>query len=711
MAKMAQEEEGGLFFLKTQRGRPSAVFQGHRYVHHRITKAGVQYRCWRKNPPHACRALMTVSGRSIIIPPTLHNHDSDWGHIKSLEAISKILKEAEAAPNVIPSVIIRNEISKLDEEALVCLPKRLALKRRVERVQAKDRPALPTSFDDIQTLPEKYRTMEGKRWLLKDTGGRDRQLIFASDEGLRSLSRSSYWLSDGTYKARPRIAYQLYVVHARVVNGERTHVIPAVFSMMKTKSEAAYTTLFQTIRDSLPFGNGPLFFSTDFELGAMNAARNVFPSVSLAGCLFHLSQSFFRVLQKEGLQKYYSSRDSQIRLDFHMLIGLAFVPTEDVPDTFDALADVVDKGLEPVVSFIHQYYVHGQQVGKRSVPPRFPPSTWNCYERVLGGLPRTTNSCEGWHSKLAKIVRRWHPSLFQFLEELMLEEGDARSQRLRMEVGDSPPRKANEYAKLDKRVYRVVETYAEYKKEKSVLRYLKAVGLAFSGSLFVNDDVENEEVDGSESPIPLKRRKTSPPQTPPSNNSNRSPPPVPQSPEGPENCEAEVPRLFRPPNAAWQRRKCQELGVKYIKASSIKGKKNNEYKTAQPPQKILAIAGDGSCFFRALSYALTGVQDYHSDIRRVICDDIQKRDGFLNPKTRRLESGDAYLKRTKMRILGTWATTDEIFAAARVLEVVVVVWALHGNRGHQWLPYGDDADVEIYLDNSHGNHFDVVLKV
>ena len=64
-----------------------------------------------------------------------------------------------------------------------------------------------------------------------------------------------------------------------------------------------------------------------------------------------------------------------------------------------------------------------------------------------------------------------------------------------------------------------------------------------------------------------------------------------------------------------------------------------------------------------------------------------------------------------MRVLGTWATTDELYAAARVFEVVIVVWALHGNRGHQWLSFGDDADVEVYLDNSRGNHFDVVLKI
>lgn len=46
-------------------------------------------------------------------------------------------------------------------------------------------------------------------------------------------------------------------------------------------------------------------------------------------CLFHLSQSVYRHVQSEGLQKKYAE-DADIRDGVHMLCALAFVPVEDV---------------------------------------------------------------------------------------------------------------------------------------------------------------------------------------------------------------------------------------------------------------------------------------------------------------------------------------------------------------------------------------------
>ena len=199
-------------FVTSRRGRASLVHEGFRYVFHRETRAGRQYRCWRKNAPHICQSLISLDEerRRIVIQPSLHNHGSDWGHIKALEVIEKIARKADERPNALASSIIREEMAHVDEEAVANLPKRTALKRKIERVHAKHRPPLPKSFDDMHALPEKYRTIEGKNWLLADTGGHDRQLIFSTAEGLRSLAMSSYWLADGTFKAAPRIAYQLY---------------------------------------------------------------------------------------------------------------------------------------------------------------------------------------------------------------------------------------------------------------------------------------------------------------------------------------------------------------------------------------------------------------------------------------------------------------------------------------------------------------------
>ncbi len=44
----------------------------------------------------------------------------------------------------------------------------------------------------------------------------------------------------------------------------------------------------------------------------------------------------------------------------------------------------------------------------------------------------------------------------------------------------------------------------------------------------------------------------------------------------------------------------------------------------------------------------------------------------------------------------TWATTDEVLAAACVLNVVLFIWARYGRQSHWWLPQGDGANVNAF---------------
>ncbi len=104
----------------------------------------------------------------------------------------------------------------------------------------------------------------------------------------------------------------------------------------------------------------------------------------------------------------------------------------------------------------------------------------------------------------------------------------------------------------------------------------------------------------------------------------------------------------------------------------------------------------GACFFQALSYIVTGSEE----LCAAICNDIAGCDNFLNPQTGKQERGVEYLARTKTCKVSTWAATDEILTVAQVLNVVTR--ARYGRQGHQWLPYGDDANVNVYLDNRNG---------
>ena len=73
----------------------------------------------------------------------------------------------------------------------------------------------------------------------------------------------------------------------------------------------------------------------DFEKAAINSFENNFNAV-ISGCFFHLSQNIWRKIQSEGLTVQYQA-DGEFQLKLRMLMGLAFVPEQDVSDCFISL--------------------------------------------------------------------------------------------------------------------------------------------------------------------------------------------------------------------------------------------------------------------------------------------------------------------------------------------------------------------------------------
>jgi len=161
-------------------------------------------------------------------------------------------------------------------------------------------------------------------------------VTFASDEQLRFLGKSDFWIMDGTYKSAPGIFEQLFAIHSNF-HGQWW---PAVFALMVRKTKTAYAYLLQVLKDEISHILGrhlePEYASKDYEAAFIGAGKDQFQRVEIAGCLFHLRQSFWRRLQNEGLMERYNEEGSEeLRGQFRPLTGLAFVPEYDVADAFD----------------------------------------------------------------------------------------------------------------------------------------------------------------------------------------------------------------------------------------------------------------------------------------------------------------------------------------------------------------------------------------
>jgi hypothetical protein len=133
------------------------------------------------------------------------------------------------------------------------------------------------------------------------------------------------------------------------------------------------------------------------------------------------------------------------------------------------------------------------------------------------------------------------------------------------------------------------------------------------------------------------------------------------------------------------------------------------------PKDKKTIRGDGNCFFRSISFALTGNEDHHLEVRKCVVEHIL----FLGDKIKSFlqanHTAKSYIKNSNMTKSGIWASEVEIFATAHLLKTDIYIYGKSG-KTFSWLKFSAafidstvvSSDKAIYLNHTNGNHYDVV---
>ena len=116
----------------------------------------------------------------------------------------------------------------------------------------------------------------------------------------------------------------------------------------------------------------------------------------------------------------------------------------------------------------------------------------------------------------------------------------------------------------------------------------------------------------------------------------------------------------------------------------------------KPPDKVFVIRGDGNCYFRALSFILTGTEIYHVKIQQAICDFIEVHYDDLNIFLDEFVDGEDYLLKKKMRKNGTWGTELEIITMATMAKRDVIVYNHTGYLRYQ-SPFAQAPTIKCFL--------------
>ena len=239
-------------------------------------------------------------------------------------------------------------------------------------------------------------------------------LIFGSQKGMDFLSTSEHWFMDGTFNTLPPQFMQLYTIHG-IKSGRN---VIGVHAMLMNKRQDTYEELLRHV-SNFAINAMPTSINIDFERAAINVCWVVFPLALVRCCFFHLCQNVYKKVQEHHLTNVYQN-DNLFRINIRMISALAFVPVQDVVRSFVMLCNHCGAQEQPILQYFESTYIGELRAGVRA-NPLFPHDIGNVYDRVVGGLPRTTNFVEGWHNAFQISVGQSHAHIWKFLSCLKME--------------------------------------------------------------------------------------------------------------------------------------------------------------------------------------------------------------------------------------------------------------------------------------------------
>ena len=336
-------------------------------------------------------------------------------------------------------------VTELDINAQSTLPSYETVSRNIRswRAQSSGIPAIPKERRGF-SLPEEFTKFDdGELFISYDSGIDDsnRILIMSSSTSLKALKESSHVAIDATFRICPDLWYEMVSIHSVTPYSS----IPCIFALLPDKKQISYERLFWKLMELMP-EFAPSSFLSDFEMALINGIKKVFPTATTSGCLFHLNQNCFKKISELGFRKQYNTNS-----DFQVLVksfpALAFLPPHRVIPAFQKLALNAEVPKEFLAYFQSTYI----GVTGRSHPsertPKYPIEFWNVRSRVLQGLPKANNGCEGFHNALRSSITASHPNIWKLLKDLKAEMELTNTKILQKNLG---------YRVLPKKKYRVL---------------------------------------------------------------------------------------------------------------------------------------------------------------------------------------------------------------------------------------------------------------
>ena len=279
------------------------------------------------------------------------------------------------------------------------------IRHNITYARSSRRPPLPRNVTELHDALDAYPLMTIRNENFLFLNDRTNHIVgFSCTTNLNALGNVDTILIDGTFKSCPKLFLQLFGIHALINNV----YVPLVFFLLPDKKTSSYYHALLSIQNYVVSVGLTVF--VDFEKSIHAAVERVWSSATIKCCRFHLGQSWWRKIQALGLTDTYRDRDSPDGRLLKYFFGLSLLPPEEVEDCF--CYDLIERKPENEKYDKFFDYILDTYVAPDS---DFPPSMW---AEFTSSRQRTTNVCEGFHSRLNKMFNSPHPNIFHLADTL-----------------------------------------------------------------------------------------------------------------------------------------------------------------------------------------------------------------------------------------------------------------------------------------------------
>lgn len=286
-------------FYSNRRGGENLSYQGYSYRKNTTNKNTINWRCTEKDCLGSASTAKEYRENVEVKTLREHNHAPDPARQTATLALAT-MEEAACTSAAPPRRIISATMQDLDEESMFRMPKRKAMRVRIQRKRMRLEGGIEREPDSIETfiIPQNYRIVtingEEQRFLLhddRDEWGDDEEaeaephrrriIIFATNCMLQQLATAQTWMCDGTFKVVPKLHYQLYTIHGIRLGSS----LPCVYMLLPDKTQTTYTRALNVLSNAQA-GLQPDTIVMDFEKAAIAAFHDKFPDARVQGCFF-----------------------------------------------------------------------------------------------------------------------------------------------------------------------------------------------------------------------------------------------------------------------------------------------------------------------------------------------------------------------------------------------------------------------------------------